>query len=184
MDFSYDGNDVKRYDWVVTGADSYIVSASGITITAPTDETAIGRKITVTCTPIYIGSTSETISWNINIIDAIVIERIEVNNMYIHEGSTTLNINYVPENYTIDVSKVEVNTGENTYINRVGFDKNHVEYQRTSAEITDEIKTVPVDITITDEENRSFSASVTLYIDNPITEWYLVDKNDNETKIN
>lgn len=184
LDFSYDGNDVKRYDWVVTGADSYIVSASGITITAPTDEAAVGRKITVTCTPIYIGSPSETISWNIDIIDAIVIERIEVNNMYIHEGSTTLNINYVPENYTIDVSKVEVNTGENAYISRVGFDKNHVEYQRTSAEITDVIKTVPVDITITDEENRSFSASVTLYIDNPITEWYLVDKNDNETKIN
>lgn len=183
LDFSYDGNDVKRYEWVVTGADSYIVSASGITITAPTDEIAIGRTINVTCTPIYIGSPNETLSHNIEIIDAIVIERIEVNNMYIHEGSTVLDINYVPENYTIDVSKVEVKTGENAYINLSKYDKDHVEYERTSAEITDVIKEVPVDIKVTDEENRSFSTSVILYIDNPITEWILVDKNDNETII-
>ena len=58
-----------------------------------------------------------------------------------------------------------------------------MEYERTSAEITDVIKEVPVDIKVTDEENRSFSTSVILYIDNPITEWILVDKNDNETII-
>ena len=158
------------------------MSASGITITAPTDEMAIGRTITVACTPIYIGSASETISWSIDIIDAIVIERIEVNNMYIHEGSTTLSINYVPENYTIDVSKVEVKTGENAYINLIKYDKDHVEYERTSAEVTDVIKEVPVDITVTDKENNRFESSVILYVDNPITEWILVDKNDIENK--
>ena len=183
LDFSYDGNDVKRYEWVVTGADSYIVSASGITITAPTDEMAIGRTINVTCTPIYIDSPNETLSHNIEIIDAIVIERMEVNNMYIHKGSTVLDINYVPENYTIDVSKVEVKTGENAYINLIKYDKDHVEYERTSAEVTDVIKEVPVDITVTDKENNRFDASVILYVDNPVTQWILVDKNDNETII-
>ena len=103
--------------------------------------------------------------------------------MYIHKGSTVLDINYVPENYTIDVSKVEVKTGENAYINLSKYDKDHVEYERTSAEVTDVIKEVPVDITITDKENRSFDASAILYIDNPVTQWILVDKNDNETII-
>ena len=184
LNFSYDGNDVKRYEWVVTGAESYIVSASGITITAPTDKAAIGRTITVTCTPIYIESESEAISWSIDIIDAIVIERIEVNNTYKHEGSTTLNINYVPENYTIGVRNdgVKVLVKDNAYISRDGFDKNHVEFQIKEIP-TDAIKEVPVDITITDEENNSFEASATLYVDNPITQWLLVDKNDNETII-
>ena len=182
LDFSYTGNDVKRYNWVVTGAESYVVNASGVTITAPTDKSAVGRTISVACTPIYIDSPSETISWSINIIDAIVIESVEVNSMYVHEGSTTLNINYVPENYTIDVRTIEVLTGDNIYINRVEFDKNHVEYERTSAVITDVIKPVPVDIKITDKEDNVFESSVMLYVDNPVTEWYLVDKNDKETK--
>ena len=57
-----------------------------------------------------------------------------------------------------------------------------MEYERTSAEVTDVIKEVPADITVTDKENNRFESSVILYVDNPITEWILVDKNDIENK--
>ena len=174
---SYAGNDFISIEWTVTNAE-FKASGSTCIIKAAIDAT---ETIGIKCKLNRIDKDALIATKSVTVNKLIKINSISVSTYNVYAvGKHKIPISYNPYNYSVQIHDVKAMVEANDYISVESVDKNYI-YLNCTKLVTNRTASVALTVDVTDSLGNVFNAAGTVVINNPITDFYIEDK-DLDTK--
>lgn len=174
---SYAGNDFISIEWTVTNAE-FKASGSTCIIKAAIDAT---ETIGIKCKLNRIDKDALIATKSVTVNKLIKINSISVSTYNVYAvGKHKIPISYNPYYYSVQIHDVKAMVEANDYISVESVDKNYI-YLNCTKLVTNRTASVALTVDVTDSLGNVFNAAGTVVINNPITDFYIEDK-DLDTK--